>query len=404
MKKPGLLSAVTLRDRRELPGLSGVARVDRDTDALLRRVGAHEIAVLDQIDLDRTTADALIAAGVSAVVNASPSISGRFPNLGPEALLAAGITLVDGVGDDVFRRVRDGSKLRLYDGGVFLGEHLVTEGMPQSEDSVADAMEGAKRGLANQLEAFSANTIEFMHQDRALLLDGVGVPDVRVPLEGHHVVVVAGGTDHAADLAGLKRYLKEYHPVLVGVGAGADALWQAGYRPDLIVADPADVSDRVLTCGADVVVPAFADGHAPGLLRVQDLGAGAVTFPASGNPEDLALLLAHHHGAALIVTVGFQASLAEFLDHGRSSSNASTFLTRLRVGNLLVDGKAVAALYRSPVSGGAVAVLVGAVLLATLTALLVSDAGPALLGYLERAASWLIQHASTLMHAMSGRL
>jgi len=395
MKKPGLLSAVTLRDRRELPGLSGVARVDRDTDALLRRVGVHEIAVLDQIDLDRTTADALIAAGVRAVVNASPSISGRFPNLGPEALLAAGIPLVDDVGDDVFRRVRDGSKLRLYDGGVFLGEHLVTEGVPQSEDSVAAAMEGAKRGLANQLEAFSANTIEFMHQDRALLLDGVGVPDVRVPLGGHHVVVVAGGTDHADDLAGLRRYIKEYHPVLVGVGAGADALWAGGYRPDLIVGDPADVSDRALTCGADVVVPAFADGHAPGLLRVQDLGASAVTFPASGNPEDLALLLAHHHGAALIITVGFQASLAEFLDRGRSSSNASTFLTRLRVGNLLVDGKAVAALYRSPVSAGAVLVLIGAVLMATLTALLVSDAGPALLGYLERVASWV-------MHSVGG--
>jgi uncharacterized membrane-anchored protein len=391
MKMSGLLAAVSPRDRRELPGLTGVARVDRNTDALLRRVGLHEIAVLDEIDLDRVTADALVAAGVSAVVNAAPSISGRFPNLGPDVLIAAGVTIVDGVGDDVFRQLRDGARLRLHDGGVFVGEQLLARGVPQTAESVATAMEAAKQGLANQLEAFSANTIEFMHQDRALLLDGVGVPDVRVPLEGHHVVVVAGGTDHAADLAGLKRYLKEYHPVLVGVGAGADALWDAGYRPDLIVGDPAEVSDRVLTCGADVVVPAFADGHAPGLLRVQDLGAGAVTFPASGNPEDLALLLAHHHGAALIVTVGFQASLAEFLDHGRSSSNASTFLTRLRVGNLLVDGKAVAALYRSPVSAGAVLVLVGAVLLATLTALLVSDAGPALLGYLERGVSWAMQ-------------
>jgi uncharacterized membrane-anchored protein len=400
----GLLSAVTLRDRRELPGLTGVARVDRNTDALLRRLGVHDIAVLDQIDLDRVTADALIDAGVAAVVNAAPSISGRFPNLGPEALIAAGVLLVDEVGDEALRKLRDGAHVRLYDGGVYVGEHLVAQGVAQSAASVAAAMEGAKEGLAIQLEAFSANTIEFMHQDRALLLDGVGVPEVRVPLAGHHVVVVAGGTDHAADLAGLKRYIKEYHPVLVGVGAGADTLWLAGYRPDLIVGDPADVSDRALTCGADVVVPAFADGHAPGLLRVQDLGAGAVTFPASGNAEDLALLLAHHHGAALIVTVGFQASLAEFLDRSRSSSNASTFLTRLKVGNLLVDGKAVASLYRSPVSGGAVAVLVGAVLLATLTALLVSDAGPALLGYLERAASWLIQHASTLVHAMSGRL
>jgi uncharacterized membrane-anchored protein len=392
----GLLSTVA-RDRRELPGLIGVARVDRDTDALLRRVGVHEIAVLDQIDLDRTTADALVAAGVAAVVNAAPSISGRFPNLGPAALLAAGVTLVDDVGDELLRRLRDGARLRLHDGGVFLGDHLIGRGVPQSTESVARAMEAAKQGMSNQLEAFSANTIEFMHRDRALLLDGVGVPDVRVPLAGHHVVVVAGGLDHAADLAGLKRYIKEYHPVLVGVGAGADALWDAGYRPDLIVGDPAEVSERALTSGADVVVPAFADGHAPGLERVQDLGAGAVTFPSSGNPEDLALLVAHHHGAALIVTVGFQASLAEFLDRARSGSNASTFLTRLRVGHLLVDGKAVAALYRSPVSAGAVAVLVMAVLLATLTVLLVSNAGPTLVGYLEHG-------VSSFVHLVRGRL
>lgn len=386
-----MLSAVTLRDRRELPGLSGTARVDRHTESLLRRVSPGEIAVIDQIDLDRVTADGLIASGVAAVINASPSISGRFPNLGPAALISAGITLVDGIGDETLRRLRDGSRIRLHDGAVFLGDELVGRGVPQTEESVAEAMHHAKEGLANQLEAFSANTIEFMRRDRALLLDGVGVPDVRVPLRGHHVLVVAGGSDLAADLVALRRYIKEYHPVLVGVEGGADALWQAGHRPDLLVGDPAEISDDVLVSGADVVVPAFADGHAPGLHRVQDLGTGAVTFPASANPEDLALLLAHHHGASLIVTVGFQATLGEFLDRGRSSSNASTFLTRLKVGNLLVDGKAVAALYRSPVSAGAVLVLVGAVLIATFAALMVTSAGPAIIGYLERAVSSLVE-------------
>lgn len=388
------MSSLRNRSRRELPGLTGIARVDRNTDALLRRVRVGEIAVLDQIDLDRITADALTTAGVAAVVNAAPSISGRFPNLGPEALTAMGIMLVDDVGPDVLRRVKDGAKIRLHDGAIFMGDQLVGRGVLQTAETVATAMRGAKEGLANQLEAFSANTIEFMRQDRALLLDGVGVPDVRVPLAGHHVLVVTAGPEVAADLAALRRYIREYHPVLVGVGAGADALWRAGYRADLIVGDPAEVSDQVLTCGADVVVPAFADGHAPGLHRVQDLGAGAVTFPASGNPEDLALLLAHHHGASLLVTVGFQATLAEFLDRGRASSNASTFLTRLLVGSSLVDGRAVAALYRSPVSAGAVAMLIAAMLLATLAALTVSDAGPALLDYLATSVSWLV-HAVT---------
>jgi uncharacterized membrane-anchored protein len=379
------MSGLVNGSRRELPGLSGVARVDRNTDALLRRLEAHEIAVLDEIDLDRVTADALIAAGVSAVVNAAPSISGRFPNLGPEALVAAGVTLVDGVGDEVLRRLRDGMKIRLHDGAIFVGEQLVGRGTPQTAGSVAAAMEYAKDGLTNQLEAFSANTIEFMLRDRDLLLDGVGVPEVRVPLAGHHVIVVAPGPDHAEDLAGLRRYIKEYHPVLVGVGSGADALWRAGHRPDLIVADPADVSDEVLTCGADVVVPAFADGHAPGLARVQDLGASAVTFPASGNPEDLAVLLAHHHGAALIITAGFQASLAEFLDRGRSGSNASTFLTRLQVGGAVVDSRVIASLYRSRVSTGAILLLIVAALIAAGTALFVSTAGDAVLVWLLQA-------------------
>lgn len=393
MQMTGMLATRT-RDRRKLAGVTGPARVHvdtRDITALLRRVRAGDVAVLDQIDLDRPTADALVTAGVIAVVNASPSISGRFPNLGPEALLAAGITLVDGVGADVLRGVRDGARLRLHDGGVFLGDKLVGRGVRQTADTVASAMAEAKEGLANQLEAFSANTIEYMRQDRALLLDGVGVPELRVRLTGRHVLVVADGAEHAEDLAGLRRYVKEYRPVLVGVGGGADALWAAGHRPDLIVGDPAEISERVLTCGADVVVPAFADGHAPGLHRVQDLGAGAVTFPATGNPEDLALILAHHHGATLIVTVGFQATLAEFLDRGRSGSNASTFLTRLKVGGLLVDGKVAARLYHAPVSTGAVLLLVGAVLLALLAALAVTAFGPAALGHLDRSFAFVLE-------------
>jgi uncharacterized membrane-anchored protein len=386
MKMSGLLN----RSRRELPGLSGFARVDRDTESLLHRIGAGEIAVIDHIDLERSVAECLIAAGAAAVVNAAPAISGRFPNLGPEALIAAGIMLIDDVGDETLNRLRDGARIRLHDGAVFLGEELVGQGVLHTADSVATAMRAAKDGMSHQLEAFSADTIEFIRRDRALLLDGVGVPEVRVPLRGHQVLVVAGGTGHAEDLAALRRYIKEYHPVLVGVGAGADALWEAGHRPDLIVGNPAEISDRALTGGADVVVPAFADGRAPGLHRVQDLGAGAVTFPASANPEDLALLLAHHHGASLIVMVGFQATLAEFLDRGRSSSNASTFLTRLKVGNLLVDGKAVAALYRGSVSAGAILMLVLAVLVAVLAAVLVTSVGPAIFDYVGRVESWAV--------------
>lgn len=391
MKLSGLLH----RSRPELPGLSGTARVDRRTEALLRRIKPGEIAVLDQIDLDRATADALVTARVAAVVNAAPSISGRFPTLGPEVLLAAGIPLLDSAGPDVLATVPDGARIRLHEGAVHLGEKEVARGTEQTADAVADALADAKSGLSHQLEAFAANTIEFMQRERSMLLDGVGVPDVEVDLAGRQVLVVAAGYDHVADLARLKNYVREYKPVLVGVGAGADALLAAGHTPQLIVGDPGEVSAEALGSGADVVVPAFADGHAPGLHRVQDLGAGAVTFPSSANPEDLALLVAAHHGASMIVTVGLSATMAEFLDRGRSGSNASTFLTRLQVGPTLVDGRVIAALYRSRISTGAILLMLAAAVVAIGAALLVSDAGDAVL-------DWLVQSWNGLLGLVRG--
>lgn len=371
MKLSGLLS----RANHDLPGVTGVARVDRRAGDLLRRLSPGDIAVLDQVDLDRRTAEALVTAEVAGVVNASPSISGRFPNLGPELLLEAGIPLVDGVGTGVLRELKDGTKLRLHDGAVYVGEREVARGVEQSAESVADAMIEAKAGMAAQLEAFSANTIEFLRRERALILDGIGVPEVYVPIRDRQVLVVAGGPRHAEELRRLRKYIREYRPVLVGVDAGADTLHDAGYKPDIIVGDPDGIGTETLRAGSEVVVPAQTDGHAPGLERIQDLGIGAVTFPASGNAEDLALLLAEAHGASLVVTVGLQAGLREFLDRGHSGSNPSTFLTRLKLGSKLVDGAAVATLHRSRVSLGVMVLLVLAAVVAMVAALAVSGVG-----------------------------
>ena len=372
MKISGLLN----RSGRELPGVTGLARVDRRADAVVRRVGPGDIAVFDQVDLDRRTADALVAAGVAGVVNAAPSISGRFPNLGPEILVAAGIVLVDGVGAEALR-IKDGTRLRLHEGRIHVGETELGHGVEQTANSIADLMIEAKSGLSTQLEAFSANTIEFLRHERALIIDRVGIPDVEVPIRDRQVLVVAAGYNHTTDLAALKHFIREYQPILIGVEAGANALHAAGHRPHLIVGDPYQVDTDTLKSADEVVLPAQPDGFAPGLERIQDLGIGAVTFPAMSNPEDLALLLAEAHGASLVITVGFQATLHEFLDRGRSGSNPSTFLTRLRIGGKLVDGHAVAALYRSRVSSGAVLLMVLAALLAVVAALLVSDIGGA---------------------------
>lgn len=366
------MAALLSRNSNARPGVVGTARVDRDIDHLLRRLEPGDIVVLDVLDLDRVTADALVEANIAGVVNASSSISGRYPNLGPEVLVNNGIALIDDAGPEVFKKVKDGAKVRMHNGGIYSGDRRLVLGTERTEDEIVAKMHEAKSGLVSHLEAFAGNTIEFIRSESPLLIDGIGIPDIDVDLRRRHVVVVAEEPSAADDLKSLKPFIKEYQPVLIGVGSGADLLRKAGYRPALVVGDPEKMSAEVLKCGAQVVLPADADGHAPGLERIQDLGVGAMTFPAAGSAADLALLLADHHGAALIVTAGHTASIEEFFDRSRQQSNPSTFLTRLKVGEKLVDAKAVATLYRSRVSGGAIAMLVLAMLIAVIVALWVS--------------------------------
>ncbi|WP_245900190.1 putative cytokinetic ring protein SteA [Geodermatophilus normandii] len=355
--------------------MSGTVRLDRRTKNLTKRLRPGDVAVIDHVDIDRVSADSLVAAKVGAVVNAAPSISGRYPNLGPEILTAAGIPLVDGVGKDVFAALKEGAQVRV-EGATLYGPDgtAVAEGTEQTPETVATAMAEAKAGLSTQLEAFATNTMEYMKRERALLLDGVGVPDVKTAIEGRHVLVVVRGYDYKEDLQALRSYIRDYRPVLVGVDGGADALIEAGYQPDMIIGDMDSVSDHVLRSGAEVVVHAYVDGRAPGLKRVQDLGVPAITFPAAATSEDIAMLLADEKGAKLIVAVGTHATLVEFLDKGRGGM-ASTFLTRLRLGGKLVDAKGVSRLYRSRISTGALVVLVLAALLAIVAALAVTTAG-----------------------------
>ena len=245
-------------------------------------------------------------------------------------------------------------------------------------------MAEAREGLSEQLEAFAANTMEYMKRERALLLDGVGVPDVDTSIEGRHVLVVVRGYDYKEDLAALRPYIRDYRPVLIGVDGGADALVEAGYSPDMIVGDMDSVSDDSLTSGAEVVVHAYPDGRAPGLPRVEALGVPAITFPAAATSEDIAMLLADEKGASLIVAVGTHATLVEFLDKGRGGM-ASTFLTRLKVGGKLVDAKGVSRLYRQNISGSALLLLVLSAVAAMASAVAVSTIGKA---YLTVVSEW----------------
>ncbi|WP_033374624.1 putative cytokinetic ring protein SteA [Actinopolyspora halophila] len=375
MRLSGLLGS----QQETLPGITGTARLQRRDGALPQRVAARDIVFLDRVDLDRRTAETLVAHEVSAVINASSSISGKYPNLGPEVLLAAGVKLIDDVGSEPLRGIRDGATVRLHSGGVFLsgkrGEELVVHGSEQDAETVAARMSEAKSAMSARVEEFSTNTAEFLRRERMLVLDGIGVPEVRIGMSGRHVLVLAPGEGHGTELERLRRYVREYCPVLIGVSEGADTLRAHGLKPDVILGDPTLLNERTLREAGEVVIPAGADGHAPGTARVQELGIGAVTFPAGGNPEDLALLLADVHGAALVVTAGSRASLEEFLDRERSLSNPSTFLIRMRLAGKVVDGSAALEFERSRLSNVVFLVLAFGVLLVGLLALAASGVG-----------------------------
>ena len=363
----------------ETPGVRGAVRVDARTKDLTKRLRPGEIAVIDHQDIDKVSAEALLACRPAAVVNASPSISGRYPNLGPEILVEAGIPLIDNVGKDVMHDLKEGQLVAVVGDDVLDDDRVVATGTAFDLALVEAEMSEARAGLAVQLEAFAANTMEYLRRERDLLLDGVGVPDITTELEGRHALVVVRGYHYKEDLQTLKHYIREYRPVLIGVDGGADALIEAGLKPDLIVGDMDSVSDSTLRCGAEIVVHAYRDGNAPGLERVQRLGVEPVVFPATGTSEDVAMLLADDKGASLIVAVGSHATLVEFLDKGRSGM-ASTFLTRLRVGGKLVDAKGVSRLYRSRISNLSLAVMLLVGLSALFAALWATPGGRAFLG------------------------
>jgi uncharacterized membrane-anchored protein len=370
------MKMATMRRTRDvsLPGVTGVVRLDRRAPRLLQRLHAGDIAVIDVADMDRATADALIAAKVGGVVNAQPSISGRYPNLGPEALLEQGIPLLDTVGTEIFTEVKEGVRVRIDGDSLYAGEQLIAQGVRQAPDSLAALMAAAKEGMSAQLAAFAASAQQHMHREKELLLDGVGLPQLATSFDGRHVLLVARSYDFAADLKALKHYIREFRPILVGIDGGADVLRDAGYRPDLVVGDVETMSDAALQEAGEVVAHANEHGRVDGLARVQDLRIEPIIFASSGTSEDAAMLLTESGDAKLIVTVGIRATLEEFLDAGRGGM-ASTVLTRLKLGGRIVDAKAASQLFQTRISGFALALLAVAALLAIGVVLAASSAG-----------------------------
>ncbi len=352
--------AVRSRPAPALPGVHGPARIHRRTASLLGRLHVGDVAVLDHLDMDRDTAQALIDAGVVAVVNSGPMVSGRFPNLGPERLVEAGVLVVDNAGPEVFDRLRDGTDVRIDAGVLHAGDTLVATGREVTADLVRSEMGRARSGLSAQLESFTHNSTEFLRREQDLLLHGHGVPRTATDMAGRPVVVTVRSHGWQDELRGIKPFVREQRPVLVGVDHGADALVEAGHRPDVVVVSGADdlPSAAVLRKARDVVVLVERGAPRSATEQLERLGIRPLRFETTATAEDAARLLAAAREASRIFGVGMHATLDEFLDRRRAGL-ASTFLTRLKVGPDLVDASAVPQLYDGAVRprhlGGALA-------------------------------------------------
>ena len=324
--------------------LEGEVRLGKKTKDLVKRLKPNEIAVIDHKDLDQLAAKSLSRVGIKAVINNSPSISGRYPNLGPQYLLEAEITLIDCPDKNLFDILTNGTKIEIEDGKIIKSNRLVARGEELTRTFIQEKIKQAQNNLAHELDKFIDNTLSYAKKEKDLIL-GLDIPKIETELNEKEVLIVVRGSDYREDLETVISYIREVKPVLIAVDGGADALLEYGFKADLIIGDMDSISDRALREESEILVHAYPDGHAPGMEKIKELNLKAKKFPAPGMSEDIAMLLAYEEGASLITAVGTHTNMIDFLEKGRLGM-ASTFLARLKIGNKLVDAKGVNKLYQ----------------------------------------------------------
>jgi uncharacterized membrane-anchored protein len=329
---------------RDDPQVEGTARLGGRTKHLVKRLRPGEVAVINHVDIDRIAAEELIEAGVVAVLNAAPSSSGRYPNAGPLMLARAGIALLDAPDAKLFELLKDGDRVRISGGTIYVGDDVVAQGRRLRIAELEREMQEHRQRIDEALGEFAENTVAHVREETDLLTGNIAFPPIGASFRDRHVLIVVRGDRHRRDLKALRAYIRDVRPLIVAVDGGADGVLEAGLKPNVILGDMDSASDAALRCGAELIVHAYPDGRAPGRERLLEAGLDHQVIPAAGTSEDVAMLMAYEKGATLIVSVGAHFNLVEFLDRKRGGMS-STFLTRLRIGERLVDAKGVSRLY-----------------------------------------------------------
>ncbi len=334
-----------------------------------------QIVAIAHDDLDRVAAESLVQAKVAGVINIRPSITLRYPNGGPGVLVKAGIPLIDCLGmtlDDVaeFEKATidlDAGKIT-FDGNDSIETMNVTV---WSHDAVEKAMEIARDNVGNELKTFAKNTLEYIDKEVDEFFAPLELPELTTNFKGRHCLVVVRGHDYKQDLQTLKPYIKEYKPVIIAVDGGADAVLEVGLKADIIIGDFDSVSEAALD-GPELIHHVHRDGRAPGKEELEAFGRPYKEFVSNGMSEDVAMLMAYEAGASLIVAVGTHGTMVELLDKGRRGM-ASTFLTRTRLGPVLVDAKGVSRLYEGRVRRSDIVLLLVSALVVVIIMAIVAE-------------------------------
>ncbi len=346
--------------------IHGTARLGRRTKDLVKRLRPGDIAVIDHVNIDRIAAEELIDTGVAAVINAAQSSDGRYPNAGPLLLARSGLLLIDVLDADPFELLDEGAEISIADGVISRGGQESLRGTVLEVDELEDRLVEQRERIDEALAEFAENTVAHVRQETDLLTGAIEYPATKTVFRDRQVLIVVRGDRHRRDLKALNAYIRDVRPLIVAVDGGANGCLEAGLKPDVILGDMDSAGDEALRCGAELIVHAYPDGRAPGRERLLELGLDHTLVPAAGTSEDVAMLMSYEKGADLIVSVGAHFNLIEFLDRKRGGMS-STFLTRLRIGEKLVDAKGVSRLYNPPSTFAPVALfLVAFVILLTI--------------------------------------
>jgi len=324
-------------------------KIDKKTKDLVKRIANGEIAIINHEDIDEVAANSLINKNIMAVINCQKSISGRYPNLGPSLLTKFKIPIYDVIeGETLFDILKDEDMVEIEDNKLIFDGNYIAKLLLLSPQKINSLLNAAEKNLESELEKFIDNTLTYAHKEKDFILGKLKVPQIRTSILNKQVLIVVRGQNYKEDLSAVLSYIKEVKPVLIGVDGGGDVLLEFGFIPDIIIGDMDSVTDRCLMICKEIVVHAYPNGEAPGLMRINKLNLKATLFPAPGTSEDIAMLMAYEKGADLIVAVGTHTNMIDFLEKGRKGM-ASTFLVRLKVGTKLVDAKGVSKLYHNSI-------------------------------------------------------